>query len=79
MINNIVEILFKNAEKHPDKLAIIHKNKKITYGKLVQDVKDYAQYFLSKGIKKGDNILIFVPMSIELYKILSAVCIIAVK
>lgn len=52
MINNIVEILFKNAEKHPDKLAIIHKNKKITYGKLVQDVKDYAQYFLSKGIKK---------------------------
>ena len=73
MINNIVEILFENAEKHPNKLAIIHKNKKITYGKLVQDVKDYAQYFLSKGIKKGDNILIFVPMTIELYKILSAV------
>ena len=73
MINNIVEILFENAEKHPDKLAIIHKNQKITYGKLVQDVKDYAQYFLSKGIKKGDNILIFVPMTIELYKILSAV------
>ena len=73
MINNIVEILFENAEKHPDKLAIIHKNQKITYGKLVQDVKDYAQYFLSKEIKKGDNILIFVPMTIELYKILSAV------
>ena len=30
MINNIVEILFENAEKHPNKLAIIHKNKKIT-------------------------------------------------
>ena len=26
-----------------------------------------------EGIKKGDNVLIFVPMSIELYKILSAV------
>lgn len=73
MINNIVEILFENAEKFPDKLAIIHKKEKITYGKLAQDVKDYAQYFLSKGVKKGDNILIFVPMSINLYKILSAV------
>lgn len=73
MTNNIVEILFNNAQKHPDKLAIIHKKEKITYGKLAQDVKDYAQYFLSKGIKKGDNVLIFVPMTIELYKILSAI------
>ena len=73
MTNNIVEILFENAEKHPEKLAIIHKKEKITYGELALDVKDYAQYFLSKGIKKGDNVLIFVPMTIELYKILSAI------
>ena len=73
MINNIVEILFENAEKHPDKLAIIHKKEKITYGELARSVKDYAQAFLSNGIKKGDNVLIFVPMTIELYKILSAV------
>lgn len=73
MINNIVEILFENAQKHPEKIAIIHKKEKITYGKLAQDVKDYAQYFLSKGIKKRDNVLIFVPMTIELYKILSAI------
>ena len=73
MINNIVEILFENAEKHPEKLAIIHKQEKVTYKKLAQDVKEYAQYFLSKGIKKGDNVLIFVPMTIELYKILSAI------
>jgi len=73
MIKNIVEILFENAQKHPEKFAIIHKKEKITYGKLAQDVKDYAQVFLSKGIKKGDNVLIFVPMTIELYKILSAI------
>lgn len=73
MINNIVEILFENAQKFPEKLAIVHKKEKITYGELAQDVKNYAQYFLSKGIKKGDNVLIFVPMSIELYKILSAI------
>ena len=73
MIKNIVEILFENAKKHPDKIAIIHKKEKITYGKLAQEVNDYSQYFLSKGIKKGDNVLIFVPMTIELYKILSAI------
>ena len=56
MINNIVEILFENAEKHPEKLAIIHKQEKVTYKELAQDVKEYAQYFLSKGIKKGDNV-----------------------
>lgn len=73
MTNNIVEILFENAKKYPEKAAIIHKKEKITYGKLAQDVKDYARYFLSKGIKKGDNVLVFVPMTIELYKILSAI------
>ena len=73
MTNNIVEILFENAQKHPEKLAIVHKKEKITYGELAQGLKDYALYFLSKGIKKGDNVLVFVPMTIELYKILSAI------
>ena len=73
MTNNIVEILFENAKKFPNKLAIIHKNEKITYSELSKDVKEYANYFLSKGLKNGDNVLIFVPMTIELYKILSAI------
>ncbi|MEE3349371.1 MAG: AMP-binding protein [Candidatus Gastranaerophilaceae bacterium] len=73
MKNNIVEILFENAKKFPNKLAIIHKNEKITYSELSKDVKEYANYFLSKGLKNGDNVLIFVPMTIELYKILSAI------
>ena len=73
MIENIIEILFDNAQKYPEKLAIIHKNEKITYENLAKDVKEYANYFLSKGLKKGDNALIFVPMSIELYKILCAI------
>ena len=73
MTNNIVKILFENAQKHQEKLAIIHKKEKITYGELAHGLKDYAQYFLSKGIKKGDNVLVFVPMTIELYKILCAI------
>jgi acyl-coenzyme A synthetase/AMP-(fatty) acid ligase len=73
MVENITEILFENAAKFPDKAAIIHKNKKITYGELADSTKKYARYFLEKGLQKGDNALIFVPMSIELYKILCAI------
>lgn len=73
MINNIVEILFENAKNFPEKLAIVHKKQKITYGEMLKSVEEYSQYFLSQGLKKGDNVLIFVPMSIELYKILLAV------
>ncbi|MCL2145368.1 MAG: AMP-binding protein, partial [Endomicrobia bacterium] len=73
MIENIIEILFENAVKSPDKTAIIHKDEKITYGELADSTKNYAQYFIEKGLQRGDNALIFVPMSIELYKILCAI------
>lgn len=73
MTNNIVEKLFENAEKFPQKMAIIHKNEKITYSELAKDVKQYAQSFLEQGLQKGDNVLIFVPMTVELYKILAAI------
>lgn len=73
MTNNIVEKLFENAEKFPQKMAIIHKNEKITYSELAKDVKQYAQSFLEQGLQKCDNVLIFVPMTVELYKILAAI------
>ena len=40
MTENIVEILFQNAEKYPQKTAIIHKNNKINYEDLAKDVKN---------------------------------------
>lgn len=73
MTNNIVEKLFENAEKFPQKMAIIHKNEKITYSELAKDVKQYAQSFLEQGLQKCDKVLIFVPMTVELYKILAAI------
>lgn len=72
MIENITEILFNNAELFPNKSAIIHKCERISYKQLTEDVKRYSAYLIEKGLRKGDNILIFVPMSIELYKILIA-------
>lgn len=72
-MNNIIEILFENAKNYPNKIALVYKNKKITYREFLLKVLNYSQYFLSKGLTKGDNILIFTPMSIELYIILAAI------
>ncbi len=71
-MKNIVEKLFENTGKYPDKVAIAHKSEKITYSELMSELNLYAGYFTEKGIKKGDKVLVFVPMGIELYKILCA-------
>ena len=69
---NIVDLFFEAAGKHPSKTAIIHKNKKISFGELEKQVKETASYFMGKGISKGDRVLIFVPMSLYLYRIVLA-------
>jgi acyl-CoA synthetase (AMP-forming)/AMP-acid ligase II len=65
---NITDLFFAAAEKHPDNIAIIYKKGQLTYKELAQQVKAAAGHFRSKGISAGDRVLIFVPMSIELYK-----------
>ena len=50
----------------------IHKNKAISFSEFEKQIKDTSNYFLNKGISKGDRVLIFVPMSIDLYRIVLA-------
>ena len=69
---NISQLFISVSEKYPDKVAIIEKNKSITFGKLKDDVIATAFYFKSKGILKGDRVLVFVPMGIDLYRIVLA-------
>jgi acyl-CoA synthetase (AMP-forming)/AMP-acid ligase II len=69
---NIVDLFFQAADKDPDKLAIVDLRSRITFGQLSQNVLDTAGYFQSKGIKKGDRVLIFVPMGMDLYRIVLA-------
>lgn len=69
---NIVSFLFENAKKFPKKNAIIDQNKQITYSELAQEVLQTSYYFQQKGIKKGDKVLVFVGMSIDLYRIVMA-------
>lgn len=69
---NIVDLFFDTAKKYPSKTAIIFKDRKISFGEFEKQVTDTAYYLQSKGIGKGDRVLVFVPMSINLYRIVLA-------
>ncbi|PWL28926.1 MAG: AMP-dependent synthetase [Fluviicola sp. XM-24bin1] len=69
---NISQLFLDAAEKYPDRLAIIDPKQGISYADLQKDVLETAAYFRSKGIQKGDRVLVFVPMSVDLYRIVLA-------
>ncbi len=65
---NVTDLFFFHAEKSPDRCAIVDGKARISYGELATEVKATAAYFQSKGIVKGDRVLVFVPMGIDLYR-----------
>ena len=69
---NIAELFFNAAEKFPSHVAIVDPKRSITYTQLKQEVAATAINFSQKGIKSGDRVLVFVPMSIDLYRIVLA-------
>jgi acyl-CoA synthetase (AMP-forming)/AMP-acid ligase II len=69
---NISELFISAAKAYPNKVAIIDPKGSITYSALEKEVKETAAYFQKKGIKKGDRVLVFVPMRIDLYRIVLA-------
>ena len=71
-VKNVIEYLHVNAIEYPTKVAIQHKRGFITYADLEKEVLQTAAYFQSKGISNGDRVLVFVPMSIDLYRIVLA-------
>ena len=72
-MNNIVHRLKKHAEQMPDKTAIITGRRRISYSLFFADVRATAVNLQENGFRKGDHILLFVPMSYALYKILFAI------
>ena len=51
----------------PDKICLVEKNTQVTYAELYNLVANFKDHLKSKGIKKGDKVLVLVPMSIHLY------------
>ena len=65
---NIVDLFHEAARENPDKQAIIYRERAVSFGELESAVNETAAHFLRKGIRKGDRVLVFVPMSIDLYR-----------
>jgi len=64
---NIIEHFEWAVRKVPYKTAIIDKSKSITFLELHQRIVNAQQELLEAGLKSGDRVLVFVPMSIDLY------------
>ncbi len=74
---NIVKIIQEHAQNIPNKKAIIEiksgKENSITFEELEIKSSKLANLFKNSGLKAGDSILLFLPMSIDLYIILVAI------
>lgn len=64
-MSNIADVFFRVAAKDPERLAIIHRDRSITYGELARQVRSTAAHFRGKGLVPGDRVLVFVPMGIH--------------
>lgn len=69
---NIVNVFDEVALKYPQYIAIVEGKRHVTYVELQKEAAKTASYFHKKGIAAGDRVMVFVPMSIDLYRILLA-------
>ncbi|MBK6610315.1 MAG: AMP-binding protein [Sphingobacteriales bacterium] len=73
MINeNITSLFYKACKNFPERHAVIQEKRAVTFSQLELEVARTIAYFEKKGIKKGDRVLVFVGMSIDLYRIVLA-------
>ena len=69
---NCVQHFFDAAKNFPDHQAIIAEGNSISYADLKGEVIATVRYFEAMGIRSGDRVLVFVPMSVDLYRIVLA-------
>lgn len=70
--HNIVHLFLSAANQYPNNIAIIDGRVSISYVDLKKEVKQTAAYFRGQGIEPGDRVLVFIPMGIDLYRIVLA-------
>ena len=55
------EMLSSQAKRHPDKLALIFKDRRWSYAEIQREVDRVANGLLRLGVRKGDRIAFFLP------------------
>jgi len=69
---SVGRLIEKIANKYPNQYAILYEDQKYTYLEFNEIVNQYANYFLSIGIKKGDIINLFIENRPDLIFIIAA-------
>ncbi|WP_353719983.1 AMP-binding protein [Dyadobacter sp. 676] len=69
---NVVDLFHDAAQAHPGKAAIIYRDQAVSFGDFEKEVIRMAAHLAHKGIGKGDRVLVFVPMSTDLYRVVLA-------
>ncbi len=65
--------ILNSLEKYPNRVAIIDKNgRSYTYDEYKRHITGARAELVRKGVKKGSKVLVFVPMSMDLYALLQA-------
>ena len=64
---NIVSRLADAAARHPGRLAIADARSRVTFAALHDRVASAGVGLASDGVRPGDRVLVFVPMSVDLY------------
>ncbi|MCR6641591.1 MAG: AMP-binding protein [Sporocytophaga sp.] len=58
---NLYSIFEERAKSHPEKVAIITSNSRLTYGELYDKVQGLSKSLSDSGIKKGSRVAILLP------------------
>lgn len=70
---NITDLFYGAAKTYPSRTAIVDKNgESLTFTDLEQQVRETRSYFAGRKIGKGDRVLVFLPMGLDLYRTLLA-------
>ncbi len=64
---NLANQLIINYNHLKNKTCLVDEKERITYKDLYERVASFSKYLRDIGLKKGDKVLVLVPMSIELY------------
>ncbi|MBW2324498.1 MAG: long-chain-acyl-CoA synthetase [Deltaproteobacteria bacterium] len=59
-------VLERNAEKYGDNTAILYEDVRLTHREFNEAINQYAHYFISQGVKKGDVAVVLVDNRPEL-------------
>lgn len=61
MVTFFDQLVTISARKAPDKCALIHKQRLISYAELEQDIDNVAASLCGLGVQRGDRVAVFLP------------------